>query len=159
MKHTTKPLSTKEQQHIRQLHSQGLSLNEIARQLHRSNSTIGKYSKQMGLSYDRAMTKNATKAKQADAAALRADLKLRLLREAGLMLDSLHQPFLLGGLGGKDNSYNEHVMPKPPPAEMRNLMTSVGIALQRSIELEKVDQQSETSVTVIDEYLKALGIN
>ncbi|MEE8666953.1 MAG: GcrA family cell cycle regulator [Bifidobacterium mongoliense] len=154
-----KQFNTREEAKLKQLHSQGLSLNEIARQLHRSNSTIGKYSKQLGLSYARARTKNATKAKQADAAALRADLKLRLLREAGLMLDSLHQPFLLGGLGGKDNSYSEHVMPKPPPAEMRNLMTSVGIALQRSIELEKVDQQSETSVTVIDEYLKTLGIN
>ncbi|MFT9059512.1 MAG: hypothetical protein ABF408_08715 [Bifidobacterium aquikefiri] len=113
----------------------------------------------MGLSFDRTKTKNATKAKQADAAALRADLKLRLLHEAGLMLDSLHKPFLLGGLGGRDNSYSEHVMPSPPPAEMRNLMTSVGIALQRSIELEKIDQQSETSVTVIDEYLKTLGIS
>ncbi|MFT8538168.1 GcrA family cell cycle regulator [Bifidobacterium aquikefiri] len=154
MNHFTKA----EEKKLKQLHSQGLSLNEIARQLHRSSSTIGKYSKQLGLSFARARTKNATKAKQADAAALRADLKLRLLHEAVLMLDSLHKPFLLGGLGGKDNSYNEHVMPSPPPAEMRNLMTSVGIALQRSIELEKVDQQSETSVTVIDEYLRTLGI-
>jgi hypothetical protein len=53
----------------------------------------------------------------------------------------------------------EHNVPKPPPADARNLMTSVGIALQRSIELEKVDQRSETSVTVIDEYLKTLGIS
>jgi hypothetical protein len=53
----------------------------------------------------------------------------------------------------------EHSVPKPPPADARNLMTSVGIALQRSIELEKVDQRSETSVTVIDDYLKTLGVN
>jgi AraC-like DNA-binding protein len=154
MKQFTKQEETK----LKQLHEQGLSLNEIARQLHRSSSTIGKYAKQLGLSFARARTKNATKAKQADAASLRADLKLRLLHEAELMLDSLHKPFLLGGLGGKDNEYNEHVMPSPPPAEMRNLMTSVGIALQRSIELEKVDQRSETSVTVIDDYLKTLGV-
>ena len=55
--------------------------------------------------------------------------------------------------------YLEHEMPKPLPADARNLMTNVGIALQRSIELERVDQQSETSVTVIDEYLKTLGIS
>lgn len=154
-----KQFSKREEAKLKQLHSQGLSRNEIARQMKRSPATIGTYAKQLGLTFDRTLTKNATKAKQADAAALRAELKLRLLREAGLMLDSLHQPFLLGGLGGKDNAYNEHVMPKPPPAEMRNLMTSVGIALQRSIELERVDQQSEASVTVIDEYLKTLGIN
>jgi predicted AlkP superfamily pyrophosphatase or phosphodiesterase len=158
MKRNTKPLSTKEQERIRQLHSQGLSLNEIGRQLHRSNSTIGKYAKQMGLSFDRAKTKNATKAKQADAASLRADLKLRLLREAQELMDDLHRPQLVYTFT-PSGKYVSHDVPKPPPADARNLMTSVGIALQRSIELEKVDQRSETSVTVIDDYLKTLGIS
>lgn len=151
--------SKREENKLKQLHKQGLSCNEIARQMHRSSSTIGKYAKQLGLSFARAQTKNATEARCADAAQKRAILKDRLLDEAALMLDSLHKPFLLAGLGGRDNRYGEHVMPQPPPAEMRNIMTSVGIALQRSIELERVDQQSETSVTVIDEYLKTLGVN
>lgn len=153
-----KQFNTREEAKLKQLHSQGLSLNEIARQLHRSNSTIGKYSKQLGLSYARARTKNATKAKQADAAALRAELKLRLLREAREFMNDLHRPQLVYSFTQR-GEYVEHEMPKPPPADARNLMTSVGIALQRSIELERVDQQSETSVTVIDEYLKTLGIN
>lgn len=153
MNHFTKAEEAK----LKQLHSQGLSLNEIARQLHRSNSTIGKYSKQLGLSYARARTKNATKAKQADAAALRADLKLRLLREAREFMNDLHRPQLVYSFTQR-GEYVEHEMPKPPPADARNLMTSVGIALQRSIELERVDQSSETSVTVIDEYLKTLGV-
>lgn len=152
-----KQFNTREEAKLKQLHSQGLSLNEIARQLHRSNSTIGKYSKQLGLSYARARTKNATKAKQADAAALRAELKLRLLREAREFMNDLHRPQLVYSFTQR-GEYVEHEMPKPPPADARNLMTSVGIALQRSIELERVDQQSETSVTVIDEYLKTLGI-
>lgn len=154
MNHFTKAEEAK----LKQLHSQGLSLNEIARQLHRSSSTIGKYSKQLGLSFARARTKNATKAKQADAAALRAELKLRLLREAREFMNDLHRPQLVYSFTQR-GEYVEHEMPKPPPADARNLMTSVGIALQRSIELERVDQQSEASVTVIDEYLKTLGIN
>ena len=153
-----KQFNTREEAKLKQLHSQGLSLNEIARQLHRSNSTIGKYSKQLGLSYARALTKNATKAKQADAAALRAELKLRLLHEAREFMNDLHRPQLVYSFTQR-GEYVEHEMPKPPPADARNLMTSVGIALQRSIELERVDQQSETSVTVIDEYLKTLGIS
>lgn len=153
-----KQFNRREEAKLKQLHSQGLSLNEIARQLHRSNSTIGKYSKQLGLSYARARTKNATKAKQADAAALRAELKLRLLREAREFMNDLHRPQLVYSFTQR-GEYVEHEMPKPPPADARNLMTSVGIALQRSIELERVDQQSEASVTVIDEYLKTLGIN
>lgn len=153
-----KQFSKREEAKLKQLHGQGLSLNEIARQLHRSNSTIGKYSKQLGLSYARARTKNATKAKQADAAALRAELKLRLLREAREFMNDLHRPQLVYSFTQR-GEYVEHEMPKPPPADARNLMTSVGIALQRSIELERVDQQSETPVTVIDEYLKTLGIN
>lgn len=154
MKQFTKQEETK----LKQLHEQGLSLNEIARQLHRSSSTIGKYAKQLGLSFARARTKNATKAKQADAASLRADLKLRLLREAQAFMDDLHKPQLVYTFT-PSGKYVEHDVPKPPPADARNLMTSVGIALQRSIELEKVDQRSETSSTVIDEYLKTLGID
>ena len=111
----------------------------------------------MGLSFDRAATKNATKAKQADAAALRADLKLRLLHEAQSFMDDLHKPQVVYSFNQRGD-YVEHELTKPPPADARNIMTSVGIALQRSIELERVDQSSETSVTVIDEYLKTLGV-
>jgi hypothetical protein len=156
MKHTN--FTQHELKQLHQLHQQGLSRNEIARQMHRSPSTIGTYAKREGLTFDRTLTKNATKARQADAAALRADLKLRLLREAREFMNDLHRPQLVYSFTQR-GEYVEHEMPKPPPADARNLMTSVGIALQRSIELEKVDQQSETSVTVIDEYLKTLGIN
>ncbi|MCI1643135.1 MAG: hypothetical protein LKI21_01060 [Bifidobacterium crudilactis] len=154
MKQFTKQEETK----LKQLHEQGLSRNEIARQLHRSPATIGTYANKLGLTFDRTLTKNATKAKQADAASLRADLKLRLLREAQELMDDLHRPQLVYTFT-PSGKYVSHDVPKPPPADARNLMTSVGIALQRSIELEKVDQRSETSVTVIDDYLKTLGIS
>lgn len=153
-----KKFTTPEENKLKQLHAKGKSRNQIAREMHRSPATIGTYAKKLGLTFDRTLTQNATRAASMDAAQKRAVLKDRLLDEAALMLDSLHKPFLLAGLGGRDNRYGEHVMPQPPPAEMRNIMTSVGIALQRSIELERVDQQSETSVTVIDEYLRTLGV-
>lgn len=68
-----------------------------------------------------------------------ADLKLRLLREAQELKDDLHRPQLVYTFT-PSGTYVSHDVPKPLPAEARNLMTSVGTALQRSIELEKVDR-------------------
>ncbi|WEV41628.1 helix-turn-helix domain-containing protein [Bifidobacterium sp. ESL0682] len=147
-----------EQDRIRELHAQGKSLNSIAKTLHRSNSTVKKYADLMGLSFDRGATMNATKAKSADAAAKRADLKNRLLDEAALLLEDLHKPYPVYSFT-QSGKYLEHEMKKPSADVIRNLMTSVGIALQRSIDLERVDQQSEASTTVIDDYLKTLGID
>lgn len=157
MAHPTK-VTQAEQDRIRELHGQGKSLNAIAKQLHRSNSTVKKYADLMGLSFDRTNTVNATKAKSADAAAKRAELKHRLLDEAASLLDDLDKPYPVYAFS-QSGKYTEHRMKKPPADVIRNLMTSVGIALQRSIDLERIDQQSETSTTVIDKYLKSLGID
>ncbi|MDF7641737.1 helix-turn-helix domain-containing protein [Bifidobacterium sp. ESL0784] len=147
-----------EQDKIRELHAQGKSLNSIAKTLHRSTSTIKKYADLMGLSFERGATVNATMAKTADAAAKRAILKDRLLDEATSLLEDLHKPYPVY-MFTQSGSYLEHEMKKPPADVVRNLMTSVGIALQRSIDLERVDQQSEASTTVIDDYLKSIGIS
>lgn len=91
MKQFTKQEETK----LKQLHEQGFIRNEIARQLHRSPAAIGTYANKLGLTFDRTLTKNATKTKQADAASLRADLKLKLLHEAQKLMDDLHRPQLV----------------------------------------------------------------
>lgn len=150
--------SQAEQQQLKNLHAEGLGLKAISRHMKRSASTINKWSKKLGLSYDRSGVEHAVKAHRADAAKLRTELCLRLLQESNEFLDSLHKPQLVYSFAN-NGSYNERLLDKPSPADARNIMTSVGIALQRSIELARIDQQSQTPVTVIDEYLKTLGIN
>ncbi|MCI1914632.1 MAG: helix-turn-helix domain-containing protein [Bifidobacteriaceae bacterium] len=154
----SKPFSKAEERKLKKLHGEGKSLTLIAKTLKRSTETISRHAKAQGLSFDRERTKKATEAHEADAAQLRSTLKLRLLHEAGLFLDQLHQPYTVYAFAGADGYFDSHELDKPPADQARNIMTSVGIALQRSLDLEKADQKSKTSTTVIDEFLAHLGV-
>ena len=56
---------------LRQLHADGVSRNEIARQMEWSVDTITNHAQRLGLSFDREATRAATDARQADLTALR----------------------------------------------------------------------------------------
>lgn len=146
-----------EEQRIRDMHSQGNSLTKIAKELNRSKAFVSTHAQQMGLDFARSQTKNATKAHQADAASRRAELALRLLREADRFLDLIHQPSTVYVFAA-NGRYAEHVMPTPPPTDIRNLMTAAGIAIQRSLELDKADQRADAGTSVLDDFLHHLGV-
>ncbi|NYE50246.1 transposase [Spinactinospora alkalitolerans] len=57
----------------------GLSRNEVARRAEVSTATVSRVAAAAGVAFDRSRTKNATKAKVADAKARRAQLSLDLL--------------------------------------------------------------------------------
>lgn len=141
---------------IPQLHARGLSLTAIARELGTSPATVSKYARLDGIEFDRAKTKSATAARKIDLAAMRAELAHRLLVEANHFLGSLHKPFVVFNFGGKDNTYEERTLDGPPTADIRNLLTSTGIALQRSLELSKFDADPNEGLSAVDEWLEAM---
>lgn len=143
---------------LRQLHAEGHSLNQCAKQLGYAPATISKHAKILGLTWDRAQVRIANQAKKADAAALRADLKLKLLGDAERLRGQLFAETTVFNFGGKSNIYREHTLPKPPADVQRNIMASIGIAVSRSIDLEKIDQKTETNVPAFDQYLATLGV-
>lgn len=60
----------------------GKSRNEIARAFDRSAGTVTKIAKDRGLEFDRSLTADATRARQADAARLRAEIEAEMLAGA-----------------------------------------------------------------------------
>ena len=68
------PFTAEERQQVRDLHAQGLSLREIARRLERSTRTVSKAAVDMGLAFDSRPTASATRAKQQDNRAARAQI-------------------------------------------------------------------------------------
>jgi hypothetical protein len=40
----------------------------------------------------------------------------------------------------------------------RNIMTSIGIAISKSLDLEKIDQRSDINKPAFDQFLDTLGI-
>lgn len=136
-----------------ELHAEGLALNEIARRMGFAASTISKHAKAAGLLFDRSQTKAATAAVTADLAAMRAELAHELLVKSRRFLDALDKPFLVFNFGGKDNTYEEHTLDGPPTGDIRNLMTSTGIALQRSLELSRFDADPNEGAAAVDSWL------
>ena len=122
----------------------GKSCRGIARAHGVSDAAVRKLAKDHGIvdAFSRAQTENATRAVVADNKARRAALSRRLLDEAERSLDRLNRPYLVYAFGGRDNDYNEHLMDIPPAGEVRNLMTSAAVAIDKHAVLEKLDTDS-----------------
>lgn len=126
----------------------GHSRNRIARDHGVSGSTVSKLANTEGLSFDRSQTKNATEAKKADNAALRAATSRRLLEKANEFLDQMDRPHLAFNFGGKDNTYAEKLLDRPPVGDLRNLMTAAAIAIDKHLAVEKHDNSGESHAAV-----------
>lgn len=120
-----------------------------------SASTVGKIARENGLGFERAKTKNATEAKRADNAALRATTSRRLLEKANQLLDQMESEHLVFNFGGKDNTYNSKVLPKPPVSDLRNLMTAAAVAIDKHLVIEKHDNSGESHAAV-DSWLSEM---
>ncbi len=68
----------------------------------------------------------------------------RLYAQADRLMDQMDQPTLVYSFGGKENTYNEHTITEPTFADKRNIMQSVGIALQRANDLELRNSEGDS---------------
>lgn len=128
-------LTEDERAELRRLHAQGLGRNEIARRLGRGSRSVSVVAAELGLSFDRAATEEATRARQADLAERRALLAEALQSDAERLTEQLWQPSKIYNFGGKDNEYNERDVPEPPADAKRALMGAAGMAIDRSLRL------------------------
>lgn len=96
-------------------------------------------------------TAAATAARVADMRQRRLDFADRLLEEAEGLVDQIHQPHIVFNIGGKDNTYTEHLLDRPPTSDIRNLMQSAAIAFDRHLAALKHDtfDGSEASTSLV----------
>jgi hypothetical protein len=100
----------------------------------------------------RAQTKNATEATRADLAARRARISERLVEAAERALDDMQAPATIFNFGGKDNTYNSKVVPRPPVGDQRQLATIAAIALDKHKMLDNYDA-SQQLASAVDDWL------
>jgi hypothetical protein len=135
-----RPVDPETRQSVVDLHSEGWSRNDIARHLGIAGATVTKIAQEQEppLVFDRSATALAVAARQLDLAAARQEVSQMLVvaREA---LESMDSPIEVYSFGGKDNTFASEVLDAPSPADQRNLMTIAAIAVQRHVELVKVD--------------------
>lgn len=139
------PLTETEIARIHEMHAAGAARNDIAKDLGRSGDTITRYCKKAGLSFDRTATMAATKAKKADAAALRAQLELDYLDDAQRLRKQLWEPCIAFNFGGKDNTYAETNLDEPVFADKLKIMQASTTASNAALRIEQA--RAEGGVT------------
>lgn len=129
-------------QQIIDLHAAGLGRNEIAKRLPISAGLVTKVCKELGLNFDRSTTAVAVAARQVDLRARRAELRTLLLDDAHRLRKQMWEPARLVNFGGRDNTLAETQLAEPLFADKKNIMASVGIAVDRILKLEAIDDDA-----------------
>lgn len=152
-----RPVTPAERQQVADLHAAGQSRAAIAKELQRSPTTVGKIAAELGLVWDRAATVVATAAKTADLAARRAELAGLLLDDAFRIRTRFFAEYVIKQAVGSGEGVEVVTMryDQPPAAELRNLITSVGIAVDKHLALVKADADTSGRAAV-DAWLDAM---
>ena len=146
------PITDDQRQRIIDLHGQGLSRNDIARQTGVSAGTVTNVCKANDLTFDRSATINATQAKVADNKSRRAAIIGRLYGRAEAILDRLEADKYVYTVATKDSV--EKVEDVAPPAgDERNLATSIAVYLDKATKLEDYDRTGAESGAAVDKWL------
>ena len=118
---------------------------QMARDYGVAPRTISRWARELGIEpaerFATSTTAAATKAAADRRRAKRSALVDKMLDEADALLDRLRQPWLVWSFGGKDNIYNEHVLPEPPVEAVRNALTTAAIAIDKSVAVDRHDEQ------------------
>ncbi len=133
--------------------------NQIARDHGVGVGTVTKIAKDAGVTtaFDRADLKKATEAAALDNKALRVRTARRFLDKANELLDQMDEPHLVFNFGGKDNTYEEHLLNKPPTGDLKNLMVSAATAIDKHLVLERHDSAtSDAASSLLDAVANGL---
>lgn len=154
------PIDDETRQRILALHGEGRTRNDIARETGVSGATVTKVVKAAGRSFDRTATKAATEARQADLAERRARLREKYLQRADELLDQMDKPHLAFNFGGKDNTYTEKKLDRPPVKDLRDLMQAASIATTAELRIAAAesDTSDEAAKSVLIGLATALGV-
>lgn len=139
--------------------SEDRSAGALAREHGVAVTTVSRIAKSAGLDpWQRAQTKRATQAREADMAEERSKLKARWMATANRLLDQLDQPYRAFSFGGKDNSYAEEWFDRPPPDALRALVTAAAIATDKHAVVHKLDtdQGAADGRSAIEQFMEAV---
>jgi len=148
-----RPVEPEKRALVLKLHAAGDGRNAIAEASGVSASSVTAIVAEAGRSFDRSATRVAVDARRVDLAAMRAELARGLLVDAAWFREQARLP------GQRMTVKGALVdLSRPEAGDARNWMTSLGIAVQRSMELEKFDSDRGVgdAVSVLDSLSAAL---
>lgn len=136
-----------------ELHTQGLGRNAISREMGVTASVVSRTAEHLGVTFDRSRIEAATAARLADLAERRSILAEQLTSDAERLRKKLWEPTFVYAFGGAQNVFTKEPVDEPPPADKRSLMSTVGIAVDKSLKLAP----AEASGSGADDAKSMLG--
>ncbi|MFF1267584.1 hypothetical protein ACFVZE_17290 [Streptomyces anulatus] len=127
---------------LRQLHTDGVSRNEIARQMGWSVGTFTNHAQHLGLSFDRAGVRAASDARQVDLRNRRQRIQEQFLDLAERTIGRARSAYTLTGFSHTGEIVAE-VLREPPAKETKDLTLAASSALPSALKLAQVDAGSE----------------
>lgn len=123
------------------------SRNQIARDHQVSASMVTKIARGEGIedAFDRASTAKATRAREVDCKALREQLKLDMLLDAQRLRQRAWAPYQV--VVSTPQGADTVTLTEPPLNEVRSAYTAIGIAIDKSLVLERHDSVESTDGT------------
>lgn len=137
-----RPWTPQDDETLRAAHGAGKSLHAIAKEMGRGKGTISVKAAKLGLTWDRAQVGEAVHAKVMDAKARRAVLKDHLLEDAARLRTQLFAEAVVFNFGGKDNTYEQRTLDKPPFADQLKIMQATSTAVATYERLERLDDDA-----------------
>lgn len=139
----------------------GKTAGQIARDHNVARSTVSKIGKELEQelgqpAFERSQTKKASEAREADARLERSRLRELLLADAHKLREQLWRPCVMHNFGGKDNTHNSIKLTQPTFEQQKQIMTSVGIAVDKIIRLDDQDTGAEKAAALLDQLVTGL---
>jgi predicted transcriptional regulator len=134
--------AAEDEERLRQLHADGVSRNEIARQMEWSVGTITNHAQRLGLSFDREAIRAATDARQVDLKDRRQRIQEQLLDLAERAIERAQDRYLVHGFSHTGESVAEWLQ-QPPAKETKDLTLAASSALTSALKLAQVDAGDE----------------
>lgn len=154
----TDPISDDVRAAVVRLHGDGRGCNEIARELRIGSSSVSRIVRAAGLRFDRTATEIATRARTIDLADARTTLLQKMAVASSDMLDEIDGPYLVYSFGGRDNTYEEHLLDSPPVEVRRSVITTAGLTVDRVaryLDSRPTDSVAEAE-SVLDQFMAAI---
>lgn len=133
----------------------GDSIAKTASAMNRAMSTVEGHAKTLGLSWNRDANIAATKALVADTRARRAAFRADLMTDLERLKDQMFKPTTVYNFGGKDNSFEEAVLDKPPIADQLRIVQALAAGVATIEKLENMD--ADQGVVDATGLLDAIG--
>jgi hypothetical protein len=134
--------TAEDEERLRQLHADGLSRNEIARQMEWSVGTITNHARRLGLAFDREAVRAATDARQVDLKDRRQRLQEQFLDLAEHTMTRARSRYLLTGFSHTGEITTESV-PEPPAKETKDFTLAASSAITSALKLAQADAGDE----------------